>query len=95
MALDHQTVREIAELAHLELDDSEIDQHADELSRILGFIEQMNQVDTTGVEPLAHPHDGRLRLRDDQVTESDQRASFQRIAPATEAGLYLVPRVIE
>lgn len=95
MALDRQTVRKIDQLARLYIDESEIDQYASELSRILDFVEQMNQVDTEGVLPLAHPQDTHLRLRDDVVTEIDQRELFQKIAPATEAGLYLVPKVIE
>ena len=68
---------------------------AAELSKILEFVEQMNSVDTEDVEPLTHPQDRLLRMREDRVTESDQRDDFQRIAPAVEAGLYLVPRVIE
>ena len=95
MALDRQTVRNIGQLARLYLDESEIDQYASELSRILDFVEQMNLVDTAGVIPMAHPQDTHLRLRDDVVTESNQRELFQKIAPATEAGLYLVPKVIE
>jgi aspartyl-tRNA(Asn)/glutamyl-tRNA(Gln) amidotransferase subunit C len=69
--------------------------YADSLSRILGLIEQMNAVDTAGVEPMAHPNEAGLRLRADTVTEADQRDKFQKIAPAVEAGLYLVPKVIE
>ena len=69
--------------------------YADSLSRILGLIEQMNAVDTKGVQPMAHPSDAGLRLRPDEVTEADQREKFQAIAPAVEAGLYLVPKVIE
>jgi len=65
------------------------------LSRILGLIEQMNAVDTAGIEPMAHPSDTALRLREDVVKEKNQRDQFQAGAPATEAGLYLVPRVIE
>ncbi len=95
MALDHQTVLDIARLARLRIDDASVDRYAQELSRILDFVEQMNQIDTQGVLPLAHPHEGRLRLRQDVVSETDQRDAFQELAPAKEAGLYLVPRVIE
>ena len=59
------------------------------------LVEQMNTVDTDSIEPMAHPRDVALRLRDDQVTERDQREEFLEIAPASERGLYLVPRVIE
>jgi len=92
---DKKDVEKIAHLARLEIGEQESAAYADQLSRILGLIEQMNAVDTTGITPLAHPQDMRLRLREDKVTETDQRERFQSIAPATEAGLYLVPKVIE
>lgn len=95
MALDHQTVTNIARLARLHIDESDVDRYVRELSRILDFVEQMNRVDTEGVMPLAHPQEGRLRLRGDIVTETNQRESFQKVAPESEAGLYLVPKVIE
>lgn len=95
MAIDVNEIKKIAHLARLRVDEQEAAAYADSLSRILGLIEQMNAVDTTGVAPMAHPLDMRLRLRPDEVTETDMRAKFQKIAPATEAGLYLVPRVIE
>lgn len=95
MSINVDEVKKIAHLARLGLDEQELEAYANSLSRILGLIEQMNAVDTTGVEPMAHPLDVHLRLRDDKVTESDQREKFQKIAPATEAGLYMVPRVLE
>ncbi|MEK6550351.1 MAG: Asp-tRNA(Asn)/Glu-tRNA(Gln) amidotransferase subunit GatC [Pseudomonadota bacterium] len=95
MSLDRQQVRKIAHLARLALRDDELDAYAATLSRILGLIEQMNAVDTAGVTPMAHPNDAGLRLREDVVTETDQRDKFLQLAPATEAGLYLVPKVIE
>lgn len=95
MTINVDEVKKIAHLARLGLDEQELEAYANSLSRILGLIEQMNAVDTTGVEPMAHPLDVHLRLRDDKVTESDQREKFQKIAPATEAGLYMVPRVLE
>jgi aspartyl-tRNA(Asn)/glutamyl-tRNA(Gln) amidotransferase subunit C len=95
MPLDRDQVRKIAHLARLEISEAESASYAESLSRILGLIEQMNAVDTTGVEPMAHPNDAGLRLRADAVSEPDQRERFQAIAPATEAGLYLVPKVIE
>ncbi len=95
MALDQQSVYKIASLARIHIDDDEAARYARELSRILDLVEQMNAVDTETVAPLAHPQDRALRMRTDEVTETDHREAFQRIAPATEAGLYLVPKVIE
>ncbi len=95
MSLDTDQVKKIAHLARLRITTEEAKLYADSLSRILGLIEQMNAVDTTGVAPMAHPSESRLRLRADEIAESDQREKFQAIAPAVEAGLYLVPKVIE
>jgi aspartyl-tRNA(Asn)/glutamyl-tRNA(Gln) amidotransferase subunit C len=95
MSLSRQDVSKIARLARLEVTEAEATAAADSLSRILGLIEQMNAVDTRNVAPMAHPQDAALRLRDDRVSEPDQRDKFQQVAPATEAGLYLVPKVIE
>ena len=95
MSLDRGQVRKIAHLARLHITEQEAEAYAETLSRILGLIEQMNAVDTTGVVPMAHPNEAGLRLRADTVTEPDQREKFQKIAPAVEAGLYLVPKVIE
>ena len=95
MSISVDEVKKIAHLARLRLDEQEAQGYADSLSQILGLIEQMNAVDTTGVSPMAHPLDMHLRLREDAPTESDQREKFQKVAPSTEAGLYLVPRVIE
>jgi aspartyl-tRNA(Asn)/glutamyl-tRNA(Gln) amidotransferase subunit C len=95
MSLDTAQVRKIAHLARLRITDDEAKLYAESLSRILGLIEQMNAVDTSGVTPMAHPSEAALRLREDAVTETDEREKFQAIAPAVEAGLYLVPKVIE
>jgi len=95
MSLSRQDVVKIAHLARLEVTDSEVSATHESLSRILGLIEQMNAVETRAVEPMAHPQDATLRLRADQVSEPDQRDKFQQLAPAAEAGLYLVPKVIE
>lgn len=95
MSLDRKDVKKIAHLARLAIGEQEIPAYAENLSRILALVKQMNAVDTGGVEPMAHPQDTPLRLRPDAVREPDQRAAFQKIAPATEAGLYLVPKVIE
>ena len=95
MALDVSDVEKIAHLARLGIDAEDIPEYTSNLSDILAFVEQLNAVDTTGVEPLAHPLEATQRLRADEVRESDERENFQSIAPQTESGLYLVPQVIE
>jgi aspartyl-tRNA(Asn)/glutamyl-tRNA(Gln) amidotransferase subunit C len=95
MSLDTTQVKKIAHLARLQISAEEATHYARELSRILGLIEQMNAVNTEGVQPMAHPSESPLRLRADEISEVDQREKFQAIAPAVEAGLYLVPKVIE
>jgi aspartyl-tRNA(Asn)/glutamyl-tRNA(Gln) amidotransferase subunit C len=95
MALEASQVEKIAHLARLEIDVDDVPEYARNLSAILAFVEQLNRVDTTGVEPLAHPLEATQRLRPDVVTEPDEREKFLRNAPLSEAGLYLVPRVIE
>jgi aspartyl-tRNA(Asn)/glutamyl-tRNA(Gln) amidotransferase subunit C len=95
MSLTDQEVRHIAKLARIELADAQLDATRSHLNSMLGLIEQLQSIDTTGVEPMAHATDLTLRLRDDRVTETDHRAAYQAVAPAVESGLYLVPRVIE
>ena len=95
MSLKTDDVLAIAQLARLHLDADEIERYAADLSSILDLVEQMNQVDSSGVEPLANPLDATQRLRDDEVTETDQRDKFQQIAPDVAEGFYRVPRVIE
>ncbi len=95
MALNRSDVEKIAHLARLQVSDDELEAVASGLSDILGLVAQMEQVDTQGVVPMAHPLHMSQRLREDRVTETDQRERFQAVAPATENGLYLVPRVIE
>ena len=95
MALDRSDVERLAYLARIGLQEADIPATADKLTSIMGLIDKMQAVDTSGVQPLAHPLEATQRLRPDQVTESNQRDALQTIAPATEQGLYLVPRVIE
>lgn len=95
MSLTSEEVNRIAWLARLAIDSDKTQAYAQDLSGILNFIEQMSAVDTDAVAPMAHPLDQAQRLRPDAVTEADQRALFQQLAPAVEAGLYLVPKVIE
>lgn len=95
MSLDKKDVEAIALLARLEINPDQIDETATQLSSILEFVDQMNAVDTSGIKPVAHPLDLIARTREDTVTESNQRDQFQSIAPNTQDGLYLVPKVIE
>ncbi len=95
MSLDEQTVANIAHLARIAIDDDELAGLGADLSRILELVAQMDAVDTSGVEPMAHPLHMSQRLRPDVVTEGNQRERFQAIAPAVSDGLYLVPRVVE
>ncbi len=95
MSLDAADVTKIAHLARLAITEHDIPEYARNLSNILSLVEQMSAVDTAGVLPMAHPMDAAQRLRPDAVSETDQREKFQAIAPQVEAGLYLVPKVIE
>jgi len=95
MALERSDVEKIAHLARLGLNDADLPRTTEALNSILGLIDQMQAVDTTGIEPLAHPLEASQRLRADIVTESNHREAYQSIAPAVEKGLYLVPKVIE
>ncbi len=95
MALERSEVEKIAHLARLGLNEDDLPRTTETLNNILGLIDRMQAVDTTGIEPLAHPLETTQRLRADVVTERNQRDAYQAIAPAVEEGLYLVPRVIE
>ena len=95
MSLGPDDVKSIAHLARLEIEEKNIEEYAKSLSSILDLVEQMNAVDTTNVKPMAHPMDVSQRLRVDEVLEENQRETFQKVAPKTEDGLYLVPQVIE
>lgn len=95
MSLDKEQVKKIAHLARLKVDDAEVEAYANNLSKILDLVEQMAAADTSDVVPMSHPFDAVQRLREDVVTEENQREAFQQVAPKAEAGLYLVPKVIE
>ncbi len=95
MSLGPAEVAKIAHLARLAIRDEDVPAYARNLSAILELVERMSAVDTSGVAPMAHPLDMAQRLRPDQVAESNRREPFQAIAPRVEAGLYLVPKVIE
>lgn len=99
MALTPEDIHRISHLARLELQPHESERMLTQLNGFFSIVEAMRAVDTTGIEPLAHPvaafQDVQLRLREDEVTEPNQRDDNQKSAPAVERGLYLVPRVIE
>lgn len=95
MALSKEEIEKIAFLARIRVDQTDIAALESQLTSILGLVDQLQAADTDAVEPLAHPLDASQRLRADSVTESNRRDAFQAVAPATEEGLYLVPRVIE
>lgn len=99
MALELTDVKRIAHLARIDISDEEAGQTLGQLNQFFSLVEQMQAVDTSGVAPLAHPlsavREMQQRLREDAVTEPNRRDDYQRPAPATEAGLYLVPKVIE
>lgn len=95
MSLTPEDVKKIAHLARLNMSEEDIAFYAPQLTNILSLVEQMNQTDTAHIEPLANPLDLSQRLRLDDVTEHNQREQFQAIAPQVEAGLYLVPKVID
>ena len=95
MSLTADDVNKIAYLARMGIDAKDVDAYARDLSGILDLVAQMSAVDTEKVQPMAHPLDQAQRLRSDNVTEQDGHELFQTLAPQVEAGLYLVPKVIE
>ena len=95
MSIKVDEVKKIAKLACLDVKDNELDGYASSLSSILELVAQMNAVDTSGVTPMSHPFEVNQRLRDDVVTDTDRRDDFMAIAPSTEDGLYLVPKVLD
>lgn len=95
MAVDRADIAKLATLARLDITDEAADQVAGSISDVLKLVDQLQAADTDGVAPMAHPMDAVQRLRADEVSEVNQREKFQAIAPATEDGLYLVPKVID
>ena len=95
MSISPEEVLKIANLARLQIKPDEVEQYATDLSSIIKLVEQMNAVDTKDIQPMAHPLDATQRLREDKVTEENQRDKFQAVAPSAEKGLYVVPKVIE
>lgn len=95
MPLSIEDIKKIAHLARIEVSESEAQTTLTKLTGIMGLIEQMQAVDTTGTTPMSHSQDVVQRLRDDVVTKTNQREDFQKNAPVVADGLYLVPKVIE
>ena len=95
MSLTADDVKKIAHLARLGIDNQDIESYAKDLSGMLDLMTQMSELNTDNVEPMAHPMEQAQRLRADVVTENNNREKFQAIAPQVDAGLYLVPKVIE
>jgi aspartyl-tRNA(Asn)/glutamyl-tRNA(Gln) amidotransferase subunit C len=100
MSLTLNDIARLSMLSQLDLNAQQADDALDKLNSIFALVEQMRAVDTTGVVPLSHPiaawkDDVALRLREDHVTEPNRREDYQKPAPATEDGLYLVPKVID
>jgi aspartyl-tRNA(Asn)/glutamyl-tRNA(Gln) amidotransferase subunit C len=95
MSLSRDEVKRVAWLARIEISESEAAAAEGHLNDIFRLIEQMQTVDTEGIAPMAHAEDVVQRLREDRVTEADQRELYQSVAPQVEGGLYLVPKVIE
>ena len=95
MSLDLEQVRRIAHLARIDITEDEAQRALAQLTDIFAMIERMQAVDTEGIEPMADPLGGTLRMRDDAVTEGDQRAAVMINAPEQRDGLFIVPRVVE
>lgn len=95
MSLTTADVQKVARLARLAMNEAEIEAARSQLSGIFDLIAEMQAVDTQGIAPMSHAQDVSQRLREDAVTEANQREAFQAVAPQVEAGLYLVPQVIE
>ena len=95
MALTLNDVEKIARLSRLYLNDGEKAQTLQELNDIFALVDKMQSVNTDGIEPMAHPHEAALRLREDKITETDRAAEYQSVAPEVRNRLYIVPQVIE
>ncbi len=94
-SINSEQITHIARLARLKPSESQANRFARQISRILDLVEQMNQVETDSIKPMAHPQDAVLRLREDGVTSTNRRDDYQALAPLAKEGLYLVPQVIQ
>ncbi len=95
MSLSPEEVKKIAYLARLSIEEEHVEQYSEDLSSIFGLVEQMNAAATDDIEPMAHPQNAMQRLRDDVVTETNQRDKLMANAPLKEDGLFLVPKVLD
>ena len=95
MSINSKDVGNIAHLARLQIDEAKTDEYASQINNILSLVEEMQAVNTDGIEPMSHPMHLTQRLREDVVTETNQRELLQECAPAVENGLFTVPKVIE
>ncbi|MDB5512649.1 MAG: Glutamyl-tRNA(Gln) amidotransferase subunit [Enterovirga sp.] len=95
MSVDQATVRRIAHLARIRLDEADVPQMQDELNAILAFVEELNEVDVEGVEPMSSVTPMAMKMREDVVTDGGDAAAILANAPATEDGFFLVPKVVE
>ncbi|MEQ6884330.1 Asp-tRNA(Asn)/Glu-tRNA(Gln) amidotransferase subunit GatC [Salicola sp. Rm-C-2C1-2] len=95
MSISRDKIEQVAWLARIQLEESDKEALENKLSDILSMVGQLQAADTDGITPMAHPLDATQRLRPDEVTETNQRERFQAVAPETQDGLYLVPRVVE
>ena len=95
MTIQQDEIEKIAELARIRIAPDEVAEVTSRIANILTLVDQLQAIDTAGIEPMANPLDAVQRLRVDAITEANQRDAFQAIAPAVESGLYLVPKVIE
>lgn len=93
--MKHDDITALANLAHINIDDGMVEDVTNNINNILALVDELQQADTEGVLPMSHPLDATQRLRADDVTENDQRDALQANAPATENGLFLVPKVID
>ena len=95
MSVSRTDVKIIAALAQLDLEDHAAESYVQEMTDILAMIQKMQEIDTSKIDPMPHPQDIQLRLRPDELTEPEQRSELQSIAPSTEKGFYLVPKVLD
>ncbi len=93
--MKHEDITALAHLARINVNDDMVEDTTNSINNILALVDQLQQANTDGVEPMSHPLDATQRLRADEVSESDQRDTLQANAPAVESGLFLVPKVIE
>jgi len=95
MSIGPAEIKAISHLARLKIEDEKVEKISADIQNILKFVDQLQQADTSGIEPMAHPMDATQTLRTDEVTETNNREKLMSVAPATEDGLFLVPQVIE